>query len=201
MQIRECALKDSSYIEHWAEYDSDYRYYYGGVYYLVINGVLLDVKNVNGSTISMLDFRNIIYRDGSSRWVTKVDLQEPDNFSNVTSVLGTELIDIQHNCLNETAWFKNSDVNVIYDNPDPEQATFKLLYSYRGTSNIVHTETYTHIGASAFSKWESDSETGLTIYLSSENTTVDDEMLHDAAIDNIYVDGNLLTLEDVQIWF
>lgn len=176
-RLDEYVLQDSNYIEHWAEYDSDYRYYYGGAYYLVVNGVLLDVKNVDGSTITMLDFSNIIYRDGSSRWVTKVDLQKPDNFSNVISVLGTELIDIQHNCLSETAWFKNSDVNVIYDNPDPEQATFKLLYSYRGSSNLVHAETYTHIGASAFSEWESDSETGLTIYLSSENTTIDDEML------------------------
>lgn len=196
-------FESSYFIEHWYDHNNAYRFHANnGYYYLIINDNLLSVKSDNGTPVTTLDFTNSIHNSTGTKMINKVDLQDSSNYTSVTNVISDYWVDIQSDCLSQTQWYNNNDLNVIYNDNNPEMASYKLLYSYHGDDTSFNAETFTHIGARAFSNWRVENngeEVAVDIYLSSNNTNINCDSLSGVNIGDVFVDSAPIDIEYIKI--
>ena len=189
----------SELIANWYNKGYAHRYVFNnnnGIFYLVINGELLSVKNDKNEPFYTLNFTEEIHNSYESITIDKVNLMDDyKSIGKVNKIISNPNIEINYQSLIVTDWFNDTNECVIYDDEDINNATYKFLYSYKKTNATVDATEYTHIGEKAFSKWkptENNNSIAGTIYLSPE-TVLNEGFLIDANVKNIYVG---LTKED-----
>lgn len=192
-------LVNSKYIREWYLHETPYCYtdIDGNNDYLVVNGTLFDI-NINPEfQMNTLDFTKQLYKDSDSCLITNVKLAIPSKFENITNVIADINTIIERTSLSSTEWYKSSDLNIIYNNADPSQATCKLLYCYRGNEPEIHAEECTHIGEYAFGVRD-DEFPVMTLYLNAE-VVVDRNSFVYAEIENIYINEEIVTIDYLNV--
>ncbi|MCM1508660.1 MAG: hypothetical protein NC177_16255 [Ruminococcus flavefaciens] len=197
-------FEGSSLKNGWNTVGNKYRYTdSNGNYCYVVNDVLLDIiPNDPLDKLNKLDFTVTIYdKENTPYQIASVDFIYLERFFDVETVISDYYVTICNNCLSETKWYKENDTCTIYNSIAPDTATYKLLYRFKDNStDVLHAEGYTHIGAEALSDWKlpMDSE-GATIYINSNMEYIDKYALNKVQIKDVIVDNQLVTIENLHI--
>ncbi|MCM1228016.1 MAG: hypothetical protein NC320_11455 [Clostridium sp.] len=97
--------------------------------------------------------------------------------------------------LTGTGWYDKNGINIIYNNVNKLQATYKYLYSYNKNDSQVHIEDINAIGSNAFS-----SVSNFELYVNSDNlSAISDLSFQDSGLNKIFNKNKELTIDSFMI--
>lgn len=181
-------LADSHYLNSWNN-ESNVNNFHddNGNNYLIINGTLLDF-NVSGNVLNLIgDFNH----SGTSTKIKTINLIENKDYPNIKTIIADNTVNIPPESLNAIEWYDENGVNIIYNNVNKSQATYKYLYSYNKNDSQVHIEDINAIGSNAFS-----SVSNFELYVNSDNlSTINYLSFNKSGLNKIFDKSKELTID------
>lgn len=186
--VSPCMLLGSNYLNSWNNESNIYNFHDDkGNNYFIINSILLDF-NVSGDVLNLIS--NFNY-NGTSTKIKTIDLIENKAYPNIKTVIANNTVNIPPESLNNIGWYDENGVNIIYNNVNKSQATYKYLYSYNKNDSQVHIEDINAIGSNAFS-----SVSNFELYVNSDNlSTISYLSFNKSGLNKIFDKSKELTID------
>ena len=181
-------LADSQYLNSWMTENNVYNYKdISGNSYLIINGTLIDF-NISGNTLNLISNYN---HNGTSTNIKTIDLIDDKDYPNIKTIIADNTVNIPPESLNTLEWYDKNGVNIIYNNVNKSQATYKYLYSYNKNDSQIHIEDINAIGSNAFS-----SASNFELYVNSDNLSkISDLAFNKSGLNKIFDKNKELTID------